>query len=86
MSLNNKQQKTLQAIFDKPTRSNIRWADIEKLLVACGGDIKNTGGSIVSIKLMGMVETYHRPHPGKEAYKTAVDRVRVFLQKAGIKP
>lgn len=84
MVLNNKQRKTLEAIFDRPTRANIRWDDIERLLLALGAERKNKGGSIVGFRLAGVIETYHRPHPGKDAYKPQVERIREFLRKAGV--
>ena len=71
-------------MFERPTRANIRWEDIEKLLLALGAERKNKGGSIVGFKLNNIIETYHRPHPGKDAYKPQVERVREFLKKAGI--
>ena len=83
MTLNSKQRKTLEAIFERPTRANIVWDDIEKLLIALGAERKQKGGSIVGFKLGDVVDTFHRPHPSKEAYKPLVERVRAFLIKAG---
>jgi hypothetical protein len=34
MSLGSKHRKTLEAVFEDPVRSNVAWADVEKLLVA----------------------------------------------------
>ena len=42
--LGSQQRKTLQAIFEKPVRANIAWADIENLLVACGAEISEGRG------------------------------------------
>jgi hypothetical protein len=34
----------------------------------------------------GMVETFHRPHPAKEAKKYQVRAARDFLTRLGVKP
>lgn len=38
--MNSKNRKTLDAIFADPVRSDIKWADIEALFVACGGTLE----------------------------------------------
>jgi hypothetical protein len=81
--LNNKQRKTLQAIFDRPTRANIVWAEVERLIVALGGRIENRGGSMVCLFLDGQPRLFHRPHPQKEAKKHAIDAVRAYLTTLG---
>jgi HicA toxin of bacterial toxin-antitoxin, len=83
--LNSKQRKTLEAIFSKPTKSNVAWADIEKLFVALGSDVISKGGSVVTIKFAGRVNTFHRPHPQKESKKWMVEKVRELLVEAGMK-
>jgi len=77
--MNSRQRKTLKAIFDKPTKKNILWVDIEKLFEALGADIANKGGSVVTIKMSGGPQTFHRPHPEKEAPAYCVKKVREFL-------
>jgi hypothetical protein len=37
--MSQKHQRTLEAIFDEPVRSNIRWRDIEGMLKATGAEI-----------------------------------------------
>lgn len=83
--MNNRQRKTLQAIYDKPTRSNIVWTDIEKLFEALGANIISKRGSVVTIKFADKVSTFHRPHPQKEAKKWVVEKVRELLMEAGVK-
>ena len=34
----------------------------------------------------GEVETFHRPHPAKEAKRYQVRSARTFLERMGIKP
>jgi hypothetical protein len=84
MDLNNRQQKTLAAIFATPTRANIPWADIERLFLALGATVKEGKGSRVRIGLNGIVFVFHRPHPQKETVKGAVESARDFLEEAGI--
>jgi HicA toxin of bacterial toxin-antitoxin, len=85
-SLNSKQQKTLEAIFSKPTKASIVWADIEKLFSALGANIISRGGSVVTIKFADSVSTFHHPHPQKDAKKWVVEKVRTLLIEAGVKP
>jgi hypothetical protein len=82
--LGSKHRKTLQAIFEKPVRANIPWADIESLLVACGAEINEGRGSRVRIALHGERAVFHRPHPRKEADRGTVVAIRRFLTEAGV--
>ncbi len=84
--LNKKQQKILVAVFDRPTRANIAWADVEKLVIALGGEIQNKGGSVVCILLRDQPRIFHRPHPQKEASKPAIEAMRKFLTNLGFMP
>jgi predicted RNA binding protein YcfA (HicA-like mRNA interferase family) len=86
MPLNKKQIKTLQAVYAQPTRATIKWADIESLLKACGAVLLQRQGSRVCVKLGDQRAVFHTPHPQKEAVKGAVEDIRGFLQRAGIRP
>ena len=86
MELSSKHSKTLRVIFEDPVRSNIPWADIEKLLDALGADLTEGRGSRVRIYLNQIRAVFHRPHPQKEAVKGAVKSMRRFLTQAGIRP
>jgi hypothetical protein len=81
-----KHQKTLEAIFADPVRSNIPWRDIEALLQAVGAEISEGEGSRVRIALNGVRAVFHRPHPQKETDKGAVRSMRRFLIEAGVTP
>jgi hypothetical protein len=83
--MNKKRISTLRAIFDEPARSNVLWADIEKLVIACGGLMEEGRGSRVRMELNGVLAVFHRPHPEKETDKGALKSVRRFFQNAGIK-
>ena len=83
--MNSKQRKTLSAIFTDPVSGGILWADIEKLLEACGARKSEGRGSRVRFSLNGVLATFHRPHPKPTTDKGAVKSVRRFLENAGIK-
>jgi hypothetical protein len=84
--VNRKQQKTLEAIFIDPIKSNINWVDIESLLLSLGSSTREGSGSRVGFSLNGVDFVVHRPHPKKETDKGAVKSVRTFLINAGVKP
>jgi hypothetical protein len=86
MTLNTKQTRTLEAIYAQSTRATIKWTDIVNLLKACGADILQRQGSRVCVKLGKQRAVFHAPHPQKEAVKGAVEDIRAFLQRAGIRP
>ena len=73
-------------IFERPTRANIRWAEIESLLLACGATLIEGGGSSVSVSIGGRLSTFHRPHPRPDTEKGAVTELRNFLTEVGITP
>jgi hypothetical protein len=85
-AMNKAQLATLNAIFHRPTRADIRWSAIEALIRAVGGEVTERAGSRVAARLNGVVAVFHRPHPRPEAKKGAVDAVRQFLSNAGVKP
>ncbi|NJL59592.1 MAG: type II toxin-antitoxin system HicA family toxin [Desulfobacteraceae bacterium] len=84
--MKSKHRRTLQAVFENPVRADILWSDIEKLLIACGAEIKQGRGSRVRIALNGVRAVFHRPHPQKETDKGAVISMRRFLTEAGTEP
>jgi hypothetical protein len=84
--MNERQRATLDAIFSKPVRQDIRWADIESLIRALDGKVEEREGSRVALKLNGVRAVFHRPHPRPETDRNAVRDIRDFLEKAGIKP
>ena len=86
MSLSSKHQKTLQAIYQDPVRSDISWNKIENLPVALGAEISEGRGSRIRVALNGIRMVFHRPHPQNETAKGSVKSIRRFLNTAGIKP
>lgn len=84
--MNSRHRKTLEAIYERPDRSDIAWRDIEALLLALGADVSEGQGSRVRVALQGVRAVFHRPHPQKETDKGAVKSMRRFLQEAGVEP
>lgn len=84
--MDSKHQKTLEAIFEKPERTNVLWREVEALLIALGAEITAGNGSRRRVALKGVRAVFHRPHPHKETDKDAVKSVRRFLEAAGVKP
>lgn len=84
--MNSKHRKTLEAIFSKPTPGSIKFADVEALVVALGGEVVEGSGSRVAMHLNGGVKHAHRPHPGKEAKRYQINEIRAWLQAVGVKP
>ena len=83
--MNKKHRKTLEAIFEKPAKPNVRWNDIESLFIALNAEISEGSGSRVRVALNGIRAVFHRPHPTNETDKGALNSVRKFLENAGVK-
>lgn len=84
--MNSKHSKTLKAVFTDPVSGTIAWADIETLLVAAGCEAIEGNGSRVRFVCMGVIASFHRPHPAKEAKRYQVRDAREFLTKIGVTP
>ena len=85
-SMKSKHRKILRAVFVMPTRANIKFTDIESLLVSLGGKVKEGAGLRMSVTVSGKTVFFHSPHPGKEARKYQVENAREFLQTIGVEP
>jgi hypothetical protein len=81
-----KHRRTLEAIFATPTRAGIVFSDIEALLIAIGGEVREGKGSRVALELKGSRRYLHRPHPGKEAKKYQVEELREWLKYLEVMP
>ena len=84
--MNSAQRKTLAAVFERPTRADVRWSSVEGLMRALGGEVSEGRGSRVRFKLGERVATFHGPHPRRVTGKTTLEDVRRFLENAGVKP
>ena len=87
--MNSKHSKTLKAVFTEPVSGTIAWADIESLLGAAGRVVIEGSGSRVRFDRGGETETFHRPHPAKEAKRyqaRAARAARDYLIRLGMRP
>jgi len=80
-TMKRKHQKTLEAIFARPTSANIQWRDIEALFVELGAEVSEREGSRVAVVLFGEVRIFHRPHPSPNTDKGAIASIRKWLKQ-----
>jgi hypothetical protein len=81
-----KHDKTLESIFAEPVRANVKWTDVEALLLHHGAEITEGADSRVRIALNGVRAVFHRPHPRPEIDKGALKSMRRFLTEADLTP
>lgn len=86
MTSTGRHRKTLNEIFQRPTRAGLAWSRIEKLFLALGARLSEGRGSRIRVHLNGVRAVFHRPHPRKEVGKGALRSVQRFLKTAGIGP
>ena len=84
--MNSRHRKTLVSVFSDPVSGTIEWAAVERLLLAVGARMIEGRGSRVRFEKNGEVETFHRPHPAKEAKRYQVRAARAFLERIGVTP
>ena len=84
--MNSKHRRVLEAVFADPVSGTINWADIESLLVWAGAEVIEGRGSRVRFVCRSEVESFHRPHPAKEAKRYQVRAAREFLERIGVIP
>lgn len=84
--MNSKHAKTLSAIFTDPVPASVEWKAIEALLIAVGCKAIEGDGSRVRFVRDGVVASFHRPHPAKEAKRYQVRDAREYLTQLGVKP
>ncbi|CAK7067445.1 MAG: hypothetical protein DELT_01709 [Desulfovibrio sp.] len=86
-SLSSRHRTTLDKLFVRPTLGTVPYSQVEALLLACGAQKSNRGktsGSRTSFLLAVGDKDYslvlHRPHPGNEMKKHAIEQVAQFFQ------
>ena len=84
--MNSTHRKTLEAVFFDPVLRSLEWRRIETLLIAIGCQLIEGNGSRVRFEKNGVIATFHRPHPSKEAKPYQVRDAREFLISIGVKP
>jgi hypothetical protein len=81
-----KHTKTLELIFHRPVSGNIKWKEIEALLVSLGAETIEREGSRLEVYLFGVVKVFHRPHPSPDTDKGAVTAIRKWLEENEVTP
>ena len=76
--------RTIKKIFSRPERADIKWREVEGLLVYLGGKMSEGRGSRKRYILNDVPLILHRPHPRKELTKGAVKSLRKFLIDTGL--
>jgi hypothetical protein len=84
--MNSKQKRTLITIYTDPVSASLAWKDIESLLVSIGAEVIEGNGSRVRFHKNGVIASFHRPHPKKEAKPYQVKDARSFLKQLGVEP
>ncbi|WP_152912009.1 type II toxin-antitoxin system HicA family toxin [Photorhabdus heterorhabditis] len=84
--LRKRQKNTLEQIFKMPVPAGIKWSDVESLIIALGGEVKEGKGSRCRLLLSGSLSRFHRPHPSPDTDKGAVVSLREWLESIGVKP
>jgi len=84
--MNSKQKRILAAVYTDPVSSSILRKHIESLFVALGADVIEGNGSRVRFHKDGIVASFHRPHPAKEAKPYQVRDARAFLKQLEVEP
>lgn len=82
--MNRRQPATLEKLFQDSFPAALAWREIEALFRSLGAKTIEGRGSRVRFELNGVVATFHRPHPEKEAKHYQVRDARRFLEQAGI--
>lgn len=86
-----KSNKTIVAIFDEPTRWDIRWTEIENLIAKLDGEIKKGSGSHRRIKVPDAFGEPRRanlsePHPQPTCKAYTIEALRELLVQTGYEP
>jgi hypothetical protein len=87
--VNTKQLKSLIKIFTETTSSDMKWSEVESLLIALGADVTEGRGSRKRVKLNNTKLLFHAPHgtgTDKTLCQCGVRSIRSFLTEAGIHP
>jgi hypothetical protein len=74
----------LIAIYTDPVSSSLACKDIETPFVSLKAEVIEGNGSRVRFHKNGIIVSFHRPHPKKEAKPYQVKDARVFLKQLGV--
>ena len=77
--MNNKHQKTLKKLMHKPVLLNIKFDDVDKMLVALGYQREEKEGSRISFGIADEEIVLHKPHPKNEVKRYVVIKLQNFI-------
>lgn len=84
--MNNRQRKTLEAIFTQPIPTDLAWEDIESLLLSVGAKKTEGSGSRIRFELEKKDILLHKPHNPKIMRTYQIKLLKEFFEKVGIRP
>jgi hypothetical protein len=67
-----------------PAPANLRWSEVEALLVNLGAKIVKGKGSAITVTLEGVKAWFHRPHPEDKADRGAIKNVLELIKETGL--
>jgi hypothetical protein len=79
-------RRTLEAIFARPTRTDLRLDSVAALLGHLGATRYERSGSRIAFVLAGVTIVMHRPHGDRPVNPSTVRDLRRFLIEAGHVP
>lgn len=82
--MNHRHRKVLHQLFQHPIASNVRFKDVEAVLVELGADLSNHSGDKIGVALNGHSVVFHRAH--HEIPKEEIMQIRHFLQNCDVVP
>lgn len=84
--MNNKHKKTLEKLLTKPVLSNIKFNDVDKLLISLDLERIEASGSRITYKFDDdNFITLHKPHPNNEIKRYVIKKLQIFLSNIGVK-
>jgi hypothetical protein len=78
--------RTLKKPYTDLVSSSLACKDIESLFVSLEAEVIEGNGSRVRFHRNGIIVSFHRPRPKKEAKRYQVRDARSFLKQLGVEP
>lgn len=75
-----KKEKLLKKVLEKPSRSDVKFSEIESLLTSIGFKKKEGKGSRVKFYNDEKVIILHKPHPGNIVKRYMVEQIQNELE------
>ena len=69
-----------------PLPANIRWSEVESMLLAMGIEVRQRSGSRVMLRFGEYKYTVHLPHPSPNMRHDRVRDLVKFLRRIGVVP